>query len=98
MGAYSKRYTKGEFNTFLVGNNVDNDIIHKFGKLPETITKNDIVYSLYINVIWYSIGDTFYKFELNYYSEDEFEFLFSFKVFDNIEISIDNLLIELKNI
>lgn len=97
MGYYPKRYTKEEFNNFLVDNNVNDDIIHKFGEIPEKIIKNNVEYVLYINVIWYSIGNTFYNFELNYYSEDKIEFLFEMKLLCNVEISINNLISKLEN-
>jgi hypothetical protein len=50
---------------------------------------------LEVNVIWYGDGNTHYEFELNYYSEDLIEYLFSSKVFKNIKLSINNIICEL---
>ena len=44
------------------------------------------------------VNNTSYSFELNYYCENKIEFLFSLKVFSDVEISINNLVYELINI
>jgi len=96
MGAYPSQYDReGFLNKFLRKNNVSGEIISKFVGLPEKIVINDNEYVLYINVVFFSIGDTFYNFELNYYSEDLIEFLFNSKVFNDVELSINYLLCEL---
>lgn len=97
MRVYPKKYSKEEFLIFLEKNNVNDEIISKFEKLPEFIEKNGNKYELYINSIWYNIDNTYYKFELNYYSDDIVEYLFSLKVFTDIELSINYLLSELIN-
>jgi len=97
MGVYPKQYNKEDFLKFLKKNNVNDNIIAKFVELPETIQRSGSTFKLYINSTWYSIGNTFYNFELNYYSETEIEYLFSLKVFKDVEISINNLLCELVN-
>jgi len=95
MGVYPKKYNKNEFLEFLEKINVNDDIINKFIKLPETVEHNGNTFKLDINSIWYSIGDTFYNFELNYYSNELVEYLFSSKVFCSVETSINYLLCEL---
>jgi hypothetical protein len=94
---YPKKYSKEEFRKFLEKNNVSETIINKFNELPEKIERNKDKYELYINSTWYNVGNTFYSFELNYYSEELIEYLFNSKVFNDIELSINNLICELKN-
>jgi hypothetical protein len=97
MGVYPSKYNKEEFLNFLEKNNVNDNIIAKFVELPELIKRNGDKFELDINVTWYSIGDTFYNFELNYYSKELIEYFFSSKVFGDVEASINYLLCELKN-
>jgi hypothetical protein len=96
MGIYPKKYNKEEFLIFLKENNVSDLIINKFVELPETVERSGCIFKLDINSTWYSSGKT-YKFELNYYSEELVEYLFSSKVFNDVEISINFLLCELIN-
>jgi hypothetical protein len=98
MGVYPSKYNKEEFREFLEKNNVKDSIIDKFNSLPEKIKHNDCEYDLNIAVTWFSIGNTFYNFELNYYSKEKIEFLFSYKIFNDVEVSINNLLCELYRI
>lgn len=98
MGVYPSKYDSEKFLKFLEKNNVNDTVISKFKSLPITITCNDKEFHLDINVIWYSIGDTFYNFELNYYSDEHIEYCFGSKVFDDIETSINYLFCELKYI
>lgn len=95
MGVYPKKYNKEEFLNFLNKFNVKDDVIAKFVELPRVIKSNGNEFDLDINVTWYSVGDTFYNFELNYYSEELVEYLFNSKVFNDIEISINYLTCEL---
>jgi len=97
MGVYPKKYDKEEFIKFLEKNNVNDKIIAKFVELPETIKRNGNLFELDINVTWYSIGNTFYNFEINYYSKELIEYLFGSKVFSDVEKSINYLLCELMN-
>jgi len=94
----AKIYTKNEFYLFLLDNRININIINKFQKLPEIIKVFGVKYSLYINVILLKKNNNQYSLELNYYSEDNIEFLFNYKIHDDIENAIDNLLYELKNI
>ena len=96
MGIYPKKYTKEEFIVFLKKNNVNETIINEFEKLPKKIKRNDNVFKLDLDTTWYSIGDTYYNFDINYYSEDLVEYLFSSKVFNNIEVTINRIRCELK--
>lgn len=96
MGIYSNQYSRENFiNKFLRKNNVSNIIIDKFVSLPERIIIDDHNYDLYININVFNVGDTYYEFELNYYSEELVEFLFNSKVFQNVELSINYLICEL---
>ncbi len=95
MGVYPSKYKKKEFIKFLEKYNVSDNIITKFAELPETIKRNGNEFKLDINVIWYSVGNTFYNFEINYYSEELIEYFFSSKVFGDVEESINYLLCEL---
>lgn len=97
MGVYPKSYNKDTFIEFLQKNNVSDTIVDKFKELPETLTRKGHEYKLNIVSTWYSIGNTFYNFELNYYSEELVEFLFSYKIFTDVEKSINYLLCELIN-
>lgn len=97
MGAYPKKYNKEEFLEFLEKNKVGDRIIAKFVRLPETVERGGGTFKLDILVTWFSIGDTFYNFELNYYSEELVEYLFNSKVFANVELSVNYLICELIN-
>lgn len=98
MTIYPKDYNnKQEFVKFLLKNGVSENVITKFNELPETVMRSNTEYNLYVHTIWYGDNDTHYTFEMNYYSEELIEFLFSSKVFDDIEVSINNLTCELIN-
>ena len=97
MGAYPKKYKKEEFLKFLHKNNVNNKIINTFVELPESVERSGSTFKLDVNSTWYSDDDTHYNFELNYYSEELVEYLFSSKVFSDIEVSVNYLLCELIN-
>lgn len=94
---YPRLYSKEDFIKFLVELNVNEKIIKKLEKLPETIIQNGHKYDLYINATWYNFGDKHFNYELNYYSKDLIEFLFNSKVFNDVELSINNLLCNLMN-
>jgi hypothetical protein len=94
---YPKKYNKEEFKKFLEKNDISEIIIDKFNKLPEMVESNKNKYKLYINSIWYNVSNAYYNFELNYYSEELIEYLFNSKVFNDIELSINNLICELQN-
>lgn len=97
MGVYPKDYNKDSFIDFLNRNNVSDKIVEKFKELPEKLVHKGHEYKLNIQSTWYSGEKTHYNFELNYYSEELVEFLFSYKVFTDIEKSINYLLCELIN-
>lgn len=97
MKIYPRLYSKEEFIKFLIDLNANEKIIKKFEKLPETIMHNGSKYDLYINATWYNFGDKHFNYELNYYSETLIEYLFNSKVFNNVELSINNLLCNLIN-
>lgn len=98
MGYYPTLYNKKRFKKFLIKNNVNDGILKKFAELPITVTVDNIVYDLYIYSVWYSFGNTYYTFELNYYSDANIEFLFHSKQYNDVESSINNLLCELATI
>jgi len=95
MGVFPTGYSREGFIQFLRKNNAEESIIEKMYDLPETITHKKHVYKLNIVSTWFSIGNTYYNFEMNYYSEDLIEFLFTYKIFTNVEESINNLICDL---
>jgi hypothetical protein len=97
MAVYPKGYSKDDFIKFLQKINVSDKVIEKFNELPEKIKHKKSEYKININSTWYSTGNTHYTFELNYYSEENIEYLFTPKVFNNIERSINYLHCELIN-
>ena len=96
MSVHPKTYTKEKFIVFLEKNDVGNDIITKFAQLPNTVVRSGDEFTLDVDATWYNVADTHYRFEMNYYSKDLIEYLFSSKVFTDIEISINNLICELR--
>jgi len=97
MKTYPKKYTKEEFLAFLEKNNVNDNIISKFAQLPEIIKHSGSTFDLDITSIWYAKDETYYTFELNYYSEELIEYLFNSKVFTDIGLSINYLMCELND-
>lgn len=93
-----KQYNINEFIEYLKKIKINNKIITICSILPEKVIKNDIEYTIYINKIWYNKENTYYHFEMNYYSIDVNEFLFSPKVFYDVETSIIVLYTNLVNI
>lgn len=98
MNIFPQIYTKAKFLELLTTNNINDNIIHKFNKLPEFIEINKSTYFIYINVTQYGVKNPTFNYELNYYSNDLIEFLFNSKVFNSVELSINNLLCNLMNI
>ncbi len=98
MNIFPQIYSKEEFLELLITNNINDIIIHKFNKLPEFIEINKSTYFIYINVTQYGVKNPTYNYEINYYSNDLIEFLFNSKVFNSVELSINNLLCDLINI
>lgn len=96
MSVHPHTYDKEGFINFLKKNNVINNVIDKFAKLPDTVVRSGgDKFTLDVNSTWYNIDDTHYSFEMNYYSKEEIEYLFSSKVFTDIEVCINNLICEL---
>lgn len=97
MEIIPKEYNKETFIAFLRKNNVSDSIIEKFELLPEKLMRRNKEFKIYMSSTWYDTGNTHYNFELNYYSEDLVEFLFSSKIFTDVEKSINFLLCNLIN-
>lgn len=97
MKVSPRTYDKKAFVEFLHKNNVSDSVIEKFKYLPEHLTRRHKEFTLYISSTWYDSGNTYYNFELNYYSEELVEYLFTYKVFTDVEKSINFLLCELIN-
>jgi len=95
MSVHPEIYNKEGFIDFLKNHAVSDDIITKFAKLPNTVVRSGEEFTLDVNSTWYNVGDTHYSFELNYYSNDLIEYLFNSKVFEDIEVCINNILCEL---
>jgi hypothetical protein len=96
MNVIQKEYKRDEFIKFMGKYGVSDEVISNFVDVPETIIKNDHKFHLVITSRWYNIGKTHYEFELNYYSPKLMEYLFSLKVYNDIEISVIHLVNELK--
>ena len=97
MEVTPREYSKETFIDFLHKNNVSDTVIEKFKQLPEKLTSTHKEFKLYIASAWYDTGNTYYNFELNYYSEELVEYLFTYKIFTDVEKSINFLLSELIN-
>ena len=97
MKVVQKDYSKETFIEFLRKNNISDNAVEKFVLLPENLTHRNIEYKLTIISTWYNTDNPYYNFELNYYSEELIEYLFNSKVFNDIELSINNLICELQN-
>jgi len=89
-------YKKNDFTKFLIEDDVNDEVISDFNKIPETLNVNGEVYELKIFARRYNGRTPYYEFEFNYYSENIIEFLLGFKVFNVVEISINHLLCDLK--
>lgn len=96
MGVKQRNYKRDEFINFMKKCGVGNEIISDFIGIPETIIKDGDKYHLIIISRWYDTGKTHYEFELNYYSSKLMEYLFSLKIYKDVEISVIHLIKELK--
>jgi len=96
MGVEQNEFNKKEFMGFLLKNEVSNEIIKRFENIPEILYKNDTKYNLVVQMRWYDLEKTHREFEMNYYSEKIMEYLLSFKVYTDIELSINYLECELR--
>ena len=65
--------------------------INQIKELPLIINKNNIDFKLYINIFEN-------RCEINYYSEDKLEFLFPVKIFNDFNVSVKNIICNLKKI
>jgi len=97
MEAYPNNYNKKTFIEYLKKNHSTSSVAERFEKLPVTVTHNDIEYRLNIVKTYYAGGGSFYNFELNYYSDESLEFLFTYKIFQDVEDSVRYLECELLN-
>jgi len=97
MEVTPKTYSKETFIDFLHRNNVPDNIVEKFKLLPEKLKRRNKEFKLYVSSTWYDEGNTYYHFELNYYSDELVEYLFTYKIFTDVEKSINFLLCELIN-
>jgi len=97
MKAHPKIYDSSEFTVFLNRNNVDEIVMEKFKNFPESIIYNNSEYKLNITSVWYGKDFARLNFEINYYSEEQIEYLFNSKVFTDVEKSINYLYFELVN-
>lgn len=88
MCVEEKQYKRKEFIKFMNKYGVEEETISKFVDVPEKIIENEYEFNLIITSRWYNIGKTYYEFELNYYSPNAMEFLFKYKISNNIEDSL----------
>lgn len=90
--------TKNELKEFLSSINIEENIINKIDEFPDFLNVDCDDYDLFINISPINIIDNQYNYELNYYSYNNSEFLFTPKVFSDIEISIYTLFYYLNNV
>jgi len=90
--------TKIELIEFLNSINIDENIINKINEFPDFLNIDNDNYDLYINITPIDTKSNQFNYELNYYSYNNSEFLFTPKVFSNIEISIYTLFYYLNNV
>jgi hypothetical protein len=96
MGAYPSGHSKETFVKFLNESNVNIKIVEAFKSLPDKVTYKDSEYKLNIISTFFSIGDTYYNFEINYYSDKAMEFLYKYEIFTDVEKAINNATKRLK--
>lgn len=96
MNNQPKLFDKENFIEFLKNNGITNGVLNRIDRLPEVINHKKNKYFLNIVVSWHKEGNTYYEFELNYYSKENMEFLLTYKIFNNIENSLNFLECELK--
>lgn len=92
------QYTKDNFIKFLKEIGINNENISKFNSLPKKIKKSGLTYDLFIQTIKYEKDDHYYEFELNYYSDNHIEYLFTNKVFKDVNLSINNLYLNVEKL
>lgn len=95
MTTYPTLYKKNEFIKFLKKINVNDETIEKFIKLPNTIVKGNDEFNLNTMLTYNSGEETYYSFELNYYSIETMEFLLNYKIFNDFNDSLNYLICEL---
>lgn len=98
MGVYPNGHSKESFVEFLNKSNVSISIIEAFKSLPDKVTYRNAEYKLNIISTFFSVGNTFYNFGINYYSDEAMEFIFKYEIFNDVEKAINNAVKKLKEI
>ena len=98
MNILPQTLDKEEFIAYLKKNVVSEKIIKRVMNLPEKIIVNDVKYYLYTTTTQYNVGTTRHEFELNYYSDEMVRFLLSIESYPDIEISLNHIECDLKNL
>lgn len=91
-----KTFNKKEFIKFLKVSNVDKALLERVEKLPKLVHKNKTDYKININYD-YLDKEEVQQFEINYYSNKLYEFLFPYKIHEDLESSLDNIEKELND-
>ena len=86
---------KQDFIAYIEKIGIKNGLVDRVESLPDIIHVNDYDYKLNICTSWHREGVTYHEFEMNYYSEENMEFLLTYKIFKDIEISLTYLECEL---
>lgn len=97
METYPKKYNKITFTEYLEKINTSTQLLERFERLPAMLIHNNIEYELNVIKTYYAGDGSYFNFELNYYSDDILEFLFTYKIFQDIEDSVNYLECELIN-
>lgn len=98
MNKEPRIFTKEEFIGYLKKNNVNNNTIQRVENLPNEIIQGGEIYGLNINTSWNGSGTTIYEFELNYYSYIKYEFLLPYKIYSDIDTSLNVIECEIEKI
>ena len=88
-------FGKQEFIALMKKIGVANGLFSRVEALPDIIHYNGHDYKLNISCSWHREDGTYYEFEMNYYAEDIMEFLLTYKIFRDIEVSLNYLECEL---
>ena len=90
-----KTFKKQELIRYLMDNGVVNGMLIRLENLPDILHVNNYDYVFNAITTWRERGHTYHEFELNYYSEENMEFLFTYKIFNDVEVSLNFLECEL---
>lgn len=89
------KFNKQGFIRYLMDNGVVNGMLTRIENIPDIIHVDNYDYVFNSIATWRKKGHTYHEFELNYYSEENMEFLLTYKIFNDVEVSLNFLECEL---